>query len=249
MDGTVWCWGSNVAGQVGNGKETSAAVTSPTQVAGLTNMKAVSVGDAAACAVKGDGTVWCWGSDVNGELGVAPGSLADCHLDGDTNNPPFKCNPTAAQVPGVTGAASVAMCAQTGHALKSDGTVVGWGENGYGALGNGMVLDGPQPPTSISGFKASAIAAWGLTYDSICAIGSDGGVYCWGDNYLAALGEDPKSVDHEDAPTKVMGMPGSVVAIDQNGAAGAIMQDGTLWQWGLEDGVGVPTPSKIDGLN
>ncbi len=212
-------------------------------------MKRVSLGESATCAVKSDGTVWCFGSDVNGECGIDPNTLPDCYVDGDPMNMPFKCilNPT--QVPGVSGATKVAMGVQTGHALTASGSVMSWGENGYGALGNGMEQAGPQPATAAQGLDATDLAAWGLTYDTACAIAKDGSVLCWGNNYLAALGEDPQSVDHEDAPKKVAGLPAAAVAIDQNGAAGAILTDGSLWHWGSDGSIGVPDPAKEDGLN
>jgi alpha-tubulin suppressor-like RCC1 family protein len=248
-DGSLLCWGDNGSGQLGIGKNDGDMHPTPTAVPGLSDIKAVSLGANATCAVKGDGSVWCFGSDVNGELAIDPNTLADCHVGGDPSGEVFKCQPTPKQVVGVTGAAKVAMGQQTGHILKADGTVVSWGENGYGALGNGKEQDGPQGPTEIPGFTATTIAAWGLTYDTACAIGKDGAVYCWGTNYLAALAEDPKDFDHETSPKKVMGLPGSAIAIDQNGAAGAIMQDGTLWHWGSDGNVGVPDVAKFDGLN
>jgi len=67
-DGSVWCWGSNAGGMVGDGSTTTRTV--PTQVKGLNSgVVSLSVGITHACAVKADGTVWCWGSNNSGQLG------------------------------------------------------------------------------------------------------------------------------------------------------------------------------------
>ncbi|MFO0603384.1 MAG: hypothetical protein U0324_09435 [Polyangiales bacterium] len=70
-DGTVWCWGRNDFGSVGVPSNSSAAlnVTSPVQVAGLADVTQLALGARHACALKGDGTVWCWGRNHAGQLG------------------------------------------------------------------------------------------------------------------------------------------------------------------------------------
>lgn len=68
-DGTLWCWGKNTDGQLGIGNTTASTV--PVQVTGLAgNVTSVSVGNGHTCARKTDGTLWCWGSNFDGELGI-----------------------------------------------------------------------------------------------------------------------------------------------------------------------------------
>src|SRR5580698_9899622 len=67
FDGTVWTWGSNAYGQLGNGNNTDSST--PVQVKGLANVVAIAAGFYHNVAVKSDGTVWAWGNNVDGQLG------------------------------------------------------------------------------------------------------------------------------------------------------------------------------------
>ncbi len=68
-DGTVWAWGRNDRGEVGNGITTTKGMTVPVQVGGLSNVIAVSGGDCHTAALKANDTVWTWGWNINGQLG------------------------------------------------------------------------------------------------------------------------------------------------------------------------------------
>ncbi|MCL6560248.1 MAG: hypothetical protein K6U74_15935, partial [Firmicutes bacterium] len=118
-DGTVWAWGWNQDGQLGDGTTTS--TTTPVQVAGLSNVVVIAAGERHSLALRGDGTVWAWGYNGYGQLG-----------DGTTDN-----RLTPAQVPGLSGIISIAAGIYHSLALKSDGTVWAWGYNEMGQLGIG----------------------------------------------------------------------------------------------------------------
>jgi alpha-tubulin suppressor-like RCC1 family protein len=126
-NGTVWGWGSNNYGQLGNG--TTATSSVQTQVSGLTNAVSVAAGASHTLALKSDGTVWSWGYNSNGQLG-----------DGTTVN-----KSTPVQVSGLSGAVSVAAGGNTSYAIKSDGTVWAWGYNNYGQLGDGTAVAKTTP--------------------------------------------------------------------------------------------------------
>ncbi len=160
-DGSVWCWGRNNVGQLGNGTTTNAS--RPVQVTGLTNATLVTSGDTASCAMKSDGTVWCWGGGSWGQLG-----------NGATTN----AN-TPVQVSNLTTATQIS--GKYGHfcALKADASVVCWGWNVTEQLGDSTTTDrsvptAPNPAlpmgathlcagifVSIVFFKVGWVGSWG----------------------------------------------------------------------------------------
>ena len=124
-DGTLWAWGHNVSGALGNGTTTDSYV--PVQVSGLTQVTAVA-GSTEGYALKSDGTVWGWGPGVYGALGTASA--------GST---------TPVQIAGLSGVTAIDGGIYAGYALKFDGTVWAWGLNGHGALGDGTTTNSPTP--------------------------------------------------------------------------------------------------------
>lgn len=116
-DGSVWAWGSNYGGQLGN--EVSGSTFNPTVIASLGEVRAIAAGGDNSAALKGDGTVWTWGNNFYGQLGN--GTTA-------TSNTPVQ----------VSGLGSVTALSASGDhtaALKTDGTVWTWGGNDSGQLG------------------------------------------------------------------------------------------------------------------
>ena len=122
-DGTVWTWGNNASGQLGDG--TTSDRSTPAQVPGLSNVREVEAGDAFVVAVKKDGSVWAWGNNASGEIGNGK-APADQH--------------TPAAVTGLgagSGVTSVSAAFSHVVALRVDGTVLVWGRNTSGQLGDG----------------------------------------------------------------------------------------------------------------
>ena len=118
-DGTIWAWGSNSNGQLGNNTTTDSPV--PVPVSGLTGMIAVAGGGVYSLALKSDGTIWAWGRNDAGQLGNSTTT--------DSSVP--------VQVAKLTGILAIAAGDSDSVALKSDGTVWTWGRNNYGQLGVG----------------------------------------------------------------------------------------------------------------
>ena len=109
QDGTVWAWGNNIYGQLGDG--TTTPRSSPVQVPGLSNVSAIAARGHHTLALKQDGTVWAWGNNSSGELG-----------DG-TTTPRY----SPVQVPGLSAVRATAAGHNHSLALKEDGTVWAWG--------------------------------------------------------------------------------------------------------------------------
>jgi alpha-tubulin suppressor-like RCC1 family protein len=124
-DGTVYAWGANAHGQLGFGAADSGGHPVPSAVPGLGGITAIAAGYRHSLALGGDGTVWAWGSNADGELGN--GSV--------TTAGPCACSATPARVLDLAGAKAVA--AGEGHnlVLREDGTVAAFGGNGSAQLG------------------------------------------------------------------------------------------------------------------
>jgi alpha-tubulin suppressor-like RCC1 family protein len=221
-DGTVFCWGSNASAQIGNGSPGS-TIAAPSQVTGLTGVTAISAGTEHTCARKSDGTIWCWGSGPDGELG-----------DGVCHDYTAGC---ASAVPGPTQAVGVAnateIYAAISHtcALISDGTLMCWGDNTYGQLG-GVSLLGTRTstPIAVPNLKEVAHLAMGDS-NQTCVILTDGTVKCWGRNLNCSLGTSP-NLDMSNTPTLVPGLSGiRTIALDYDHAC-VVGSNGALLCWG-----------------
>jgi alpha-tubulin suppressor-like RCC1 family protein len=121
MDGTVWCWGEDTRGEVGDGPVNTTPKLIPVQVAGLSQVGYLSAQVWHTCAVKTDGTVWCWGRNGTGQLG--DGTTTDRHAP--------------MPVSGLTDVDQVSAGYYASCAVKHDGTAWCWGAGGSGRLGNG----------------------------------------------------------------------------------------------------------------
>ncbi len=128
-DRTVECWGRNDSGQLGNDTTTSSPSPTATQVAGLTDVKAIAAGGSHTCAIRKDRTVVCWGDNQSGQLG-------DGTLTSST---------TPVPVSNLTGVVGIAAGGSHTCAVRKDRTVVCWGSNSAGQLGTGDNTSSPVP--------------------------------------------------------------------------------------------------------
>ena len=172
-DGTVWGWGANGSGQLGDGSITNRPT--PIQVPGLSDIFAVAAGASHSVALRRDGTVWTWGVNTSGQLG-----------DGTTTQ-----RKTPIQVPGLTGVVGIASGRLHNLALLADGTVRAWGQNSFGQIGIGSttVTRSPAVVTGLSGIKTVSTG----NYFSL-AVATDGSVYSWGNNAGGQLGDGTTTV-------------------------------------------------------
>jgi len=172
-NGTVFAWGNNNAGQLGNGTTTSSNV--PVQVIGLTNVTAIAAGENHSLAISG-GAVWAWGQNAVGELGDGTTTLR-------------RTSPVLTQASGVyTG---IAANGSTSMALRSDNLVFVWGTNESAQLANGTITGFSATPVQIpnlTGVTEIAIGRQPGVAAHLLAVRSDGSVWAWGLNDLGQIG-------------------------------------------------------------
>ncbi|MGA2973745.1 MAG: cadherin-like beta sandwich domain-containing protein [Spirochaetia bacterium] len=209
-DGTVWAWGDNWYGEAGNAQSQN-AIGVPVQSGTLTGITAIAAGGYHCLALKGDGTVWAWGWNLNGQLG-----------DGSTTD-----RSSPGSVGGLTGVTAIAAGGEHSLALKSDGTVWAWGWNARGELGDGTTMDRASP-VQVSGLTEVTAIAAGDQHS--LAIKSDGSVRAWGMNTKGQLGNG--STFDSNVPVPVTGLTGAVAIGAGNNHSLAVKSDGTVWGWG-----------------
>jgi alpha-tubulin suppressor-like RCC1 family protein len=180
-DGTVWTWGSNASGQLGDGTTTSRKLAAQVKTASstfLTGVVAISAGDNFCAAVKSDGTVWTWGVNGSGQLGI-----------GSITTQKFAVQVKLSGGAALTGVREIACGATHAIALKTDGTVWTWGNNANGQLGNGTTTQAKNPiqlkTTSTTFFSGGLAVAGGASHTML--LKSDGTVYATGLNSSGQL--------------------------------------------------------------
>lgn len=177
-NGTLWAWGDNSFGQLGNGTIGSTPETLPVQVGSLDNWVDVECGANFTLVIKADGTLWSWGNNNSGQLGL--GSTASEFT-------------TPQQVTAVStnNWISLAVAGGGAHALgiTSNGNIYSWGANNHHQLGDGTT-NPHNAPIQIAYFQTSSLN--GLTvycgsFHSL-AIVNNGDIYAWGENSNGQLG-------------------------------------------------------------
>lgn len=240
-DGTVWSWGLNSDGQLGNGSTSTAPTAVPIQVAGLSGVVAISAGAFHSLALKSDGTVWAWGDNLSGQLG-----------DGSQ---------TSRSSPVLTMSGVTAIAAGGFHSLAlASGALFAWGNDYYGQLGDGsgyasvrplqvqtaapldavtagenhslaITTDGqvlvwgynePPTPTAVPGINAAIAVATGT--HQLLALDSAGQLWEWG-------------LEITPTPVEITGFP-RIIPVPEVGAGGfhssATIGDGTVYTWGYD---------------
>ncbi|WP_129721376.1 RCC1 domain-containing protein [Xylanivirga thermophila] len=210
-DGTVWSWGRNSSGQLGDGGTTNRST--PVQVKGLADIVQISAGGSHSMALKSDGTVWTWGQNNHGVLG-----------DGGTTN-----RSTPVQVKGLADIVQISAGGSHSMALKSDGTVWTWGEN-YGQIGDGTTEERHTPVQVVYKPNISLltdIVQISAGHSHSMALKSDGTVWAWG---CGMVGDG--SIYGQYSPVQVNDLTDVVQISAGDYHSVALKSDGTIWSWG-----------------
>ena len=212
-DGTLWTWGRNNNGTLGN--NLGAALASPVQtVAGGTNWKLVAVGRYHNAAIKTNGTLWLWGQNTNGALG--------------DNSVANKSSPVQAVGAGTNWKSAAGGRFHTA-AIKTDGTLWAWGLNGNGQIGDNGVTPKSSPVQTIAGGTNWKLVACGFYHTA--AIKTDGTLWTWGLNGNGQIGDNGVTPKSSPVQTIAGGTNWKSVAGGGYNTA-AVKTDGTLWIWG-----------------
>jgi len=266
VDGTVWCWGNNYDGQLGNGApygtnpaavaSSTTSSTVPVQVSNLGQASAIASGVLHSCAVvksgNVSGNVKCWGNNEAGQLGNGASGV------GQHSNLPVDVK--------LSGATATAVVAGESHscALLTDQTVKCWGDNSSCQLGNGGVCDGGALASTVVTNASTKTPLAGVVLlassrNHTCAVLTDHSVYCWGQNQRGQLGTATPTFDNSNIALKVAGVEAQTVAVGEEhtcavssaaNSVGAVECWGYNWSGQLGDSTDVASVTPVlPGIN
>ncbi|MBM9502104.1 chromosome condensation regulator [Leptospira sp. 201903071] len=256
-DGNVYTVGRNNFGQLGTGTSTGDGINDAiTKLNSFSDISSIHFTQNSSMAILKNGKVFTWGTNANGQLGI-----------GSNNTDP--ATPSAAgprlppsEVPGINDAVMGAYGFDHGLILKSNGTVVSFGLNNVGQLGNGATgmtaTTISSTPVSVVGLSDVVQIVAGSQHSA--ALTSNGDVYVWGRNQYGNLGNgavDTSTTIHS-TPLKVAALSGIKQIANGRDHILALKSDGKVYSWGLNAsgqlGIGgsgspTPTPTPTEVLN
>ncbi len=262
--GSVYCWGENFYGQLGNGTNTESSV--PVQVSGLTDATAIAAGSFHACAITASGPVKCWGageplgnnsaansnvpvnvSGLSGVSAIGAGNDHTCAIDGSgyvwcwglssdgqVGDGATDTRLTPVKIASLGTAKSIGLGNSHTCAVTTPGAVYCWGYNDTGQVGVGTTGNEILSPTAVPALS-SGIASVTAGNDHSCALLDTGGVICWGENGYGQLG-DGDAPNDSTAPEDVQGLTTGVRAIAAGGRHTCALTGGDALQcWGVNE--------------
>lgn len=221
-DGTVWMWGTDRYGSMGTGRltgpyESGKMYHQPRQVGGLTEVTQIASGEVHTLALKKDGTVWSWGWNKFGQLGL-----------GDTED---RGVPT--QIPGLTGVTRVYAVSNLSAAQLADGSWRLWGKAGPVGVGTTDQFRPALEPKPLPPHLRTTVDLGGAVF-----LLRDGSVWTWGDNSFGTLGTGGDTSDYSTSGVQLKQLSGIVRVWSDGNRTLALKNDGTLYLWGPRLGTG-----------
>ncbi len=220
-DGTFWTWGSNNEGRLGLNQSEPTKISSPTQLGTGTDWSFAGTWKTGGWGLKTDGTLWSWGQNGQGGLGL-------------NSQSPNVLYSSPVQISGTTWAACKKGHQQTTIAVKTNGSLWGWGRNNNGRLGINN-NDNRSSPTQIPGTWATGRNSFAVGSTGTMAIKSDGTLWSWGYHSGGCLGMNEGSSSWS-SPRQV-GTDTNWRSVHMDTLGGqrcshGTKTDGTLWSWG-----------------
>ncbi len=285
QDGTVWVWGNNNQGQLGDGS-TEKSYT-PKQVTGLGGTgvaRSIAGGWGHSLVALSDGTVWAWGLNQKGQIGltsaetsmqsyalqeeqgesiftesppflsndilfdasIGEAALTSSAMSSALNSPPFY-SPTPIQVPVLDNIASVSSGYYHSIALRSDGTVWTWGDNQAGQLGLGYADTVSHPtPQMVPGLNGVTAIAAGYWHS--LALKSDGTLWAWGRNVEGQLGNGNTANQYSPVQVTVVTRPVRSIAAGAYHNL-AVLSDRSVAGWGWNQHSQTVTPQGVNNAS
>jgi alpha-tubulin suppressor-like RCC1 family protein len=215
-NGTIWSWGSGSSGQLGD--NTLVTRSSPVSVVGgFTDWCQVSAGDAHTAAVRSNGTIWSWGIGSCGRLG--------------DNTIVTKSSPVSV-VGGFTDWCQVSAGGSHTSAVRTNGTIWAWGNNGFGQLGNNDFISKSSPVSVVGGFTDWCQVSAGVYHTS--AVRTNGTIWTWGCGTCGLLGNN--STVNRSSPVSVVGGFTDWCQVSAGRChTAAVRTNGTVWSWGSNE--------------
>jgi alpha-tubulin suppressor-like RCC1 family protein len=214
----LYAWGSNARSQLGN-QDINGNLSSPFQVSGgFTDWIQASAAYGHGIGVRANGTVWAWGLNSGGQLG--------------DNTIVSKRSPVSV-VGGFTDWVQVSGGLAHSLAVRANGTLWAWGNNGLGRLGDNTITNRSSPVSVVGGFT-EWVQASGGGFHSL-GVRANGSLWAWGNNGSGRLGDNTTVA--KSSPVSVVG--GFTDWIQASAGAShslAVRANGTLWAWGVNGG-------------
>jgi len=225
-DGSLWMWGDNQYGHIGNGGQKDKTdrysyiyQTEPVKIMEHVSFVTFNEDAHTVAAIQTDGSLWMWGKNVHSELGNNGEGDKFYAFEEIDEVEVYQTTPIKV----LDNVASVSLGANHTAAIRTDGSLWMWGSNFYGQLGNGSTTDAGAPVRVLDG-----VAAVDLGWSRTAALKTDGSLWTWGWNRYGQLGNG--STEDSAVPVRILDGVSAIGGYQDQAAA--LKTDGSLWTWG-----------------